>query len=168
MEFENLCLFCTTGTVPVWTSLVASDFVRKRAALAARSAWTKSVQLRVKAGPATAKSLQLPYPRVLASLTALAHLLLDHPIKILCVHTANHLTSRSPVKTMDAPKSGMGWVPVSMHPAQTGQTWMPTSTSVFLEFLANVVLSPVVSAFRRRSSVLTKDAPNSLMDSVFV
>ena len=47
------------------------------------------------------------------------------------------------------------------------QMWMPASTSVFPEFLASVVLSLAVSVFRRRSPVLTKDAPDSLAELVF-
>ena len=153
------------ATVPLQINLAESSFVRERVARAARSVLTRSAQQR--AGAATTESPQLPYQRVLASLTDHVPPLLDHPIKILDVPAVNHHRFPSLAKTMAAQVSGAVWVPVSMCPAQTGQMSMPTSTSVFPDFLASVVLSLAVSVFRRRSPVLTKDAPDSSAEPVF-
>merc|ERR1711936_1479564 len=116
------------GTVPARTRMVAITIVKERAALAAKSVWTRetSAQKGERAGAATTRSLHLPCRRVLASLVVHVHLLLTHPIKILLVHAARR--TLTPVKTTDAPNSGTGWVAVSMCPAQTGWTWTPTST----------------------------------------
>ena len=154
------------ATVPLQINLAESSFVRERVAHAARSVLTRSAQQREKAGAATTESPQLPCQRVLASLTDHVLPLLDHPIKIPDVPAVNHQRFLSLVKT-DAQVSGAVWVPVSMCPAQTGQMSMPASTSVFPDFLASVVLSLAVSVFRRRSPVLTKDAPDSLAELVF-
>ena len=155
------------ATVPLQINLAESSFVRERVAHAARSVLTRSAQQREKAGAATTESPQLPCQRVLASLTDHVLPLLDHPMKIPDVPAVNHQRFPSLAKTMDAQVSGAVWVPVSMCPAQTGQMWMPTSTSVFPDFLASVVPSLAVSVFRRRSPVLTKDAPDSLAELVF-
>ena len=111
------------GTALVQTFLVVSFSVTERAVRAARSVSTRSAQRRERAGVATTGSLRLPYLRVLASLTALVLLPLALPTMILHVHAANPWSplALSPVKTMDAPKSGMGWGHVSMYPMQTGQ-----------------------------------------------
>ena len=156
------------GTALVQMFLVVSFSVTERAVRAARSAWTRSAQRRERAGVATTGSLRLPYLRVLASLTALVLLPLALPTMILHVHAANPWSplALSPVKTMDAPKSGMEWGPVSMYPMQTGQMWMQASTLVFLVFLASVVQLHAVSAFKR-SPVQTKGVPDSLKELGF-
>merc|ERR1719341_2728152 len=116
------------GTALVQMYLVVSFFVTKRAVRAARSVSTRSAQRKERAGVVTTGSLRLPYPRVLVSLTALVLLPLAPPTLILPVLAANRWSPLSPVKTMDAPKSGTGWGPVSMYQMQTGQMWMADST----------------------------------------
>ena len=78
------------GTALVQMFLVVSFSVTERAVRAARSVSTRSAQRRERAGVATTRSQRLPYLRVLASLTAHAHLLLARPMKILPVLAANH------------------------------------------------------------------------------
>ena len=100
----------------------------ERAAHAARSVLTRSAHRRERAGVVTTESQQLLCLKVLASMTAHVLLLLAPPTKILPVHAANQWSPLSPVQTMDAPKSGTGWEPVSMFPMLTGQKWMQAST----------------------------------------
>ena len=116
------------GIVLVQMSLVVCLCVTERAAPAARSVSTRSAHRKEKVGVATTGSRRLLYLRVLASLTVRVLLLLALPTKILPVLAANRWSPLSPVKTTDAPKSGMGWGPVSMFPTQTGQMWMADST----------------------------------------